>query len=255
MVKYFICSDVHSFFTELQKALNNAGFDIDNPEHIFVSLGDFYDRGKESLKCLQWVNSLPDNRKILIKGNHCDLIEAAMKRGYFLNHDLHNGTIQTAYDLCTRPDAYFLGHEDILKDLKYNKEFKKYLKSLVDYAIIDGFVFVHSWIPLTCKKKGFYHEEYSYNPQWKTASKKEWETARWGNPFDMVENGWLPDEHIVFGHWNTSYAWSKYENKPEWGEGADFSIYYGDRFTAIDGCTVYSKRVNILVIEDGKIIN
>lgn len=38
--KYFVVSDVHSYYKELMKALNENGFDKDNPSHVFVSCGD-----------------------------------------------------------------------------------------------------------------------------------------------------------------------------------------------------------------------
>ena len=59
-MKYFIFSDVHGFYDELMLALNNAGFDKDNPEHIIISLGDLLDRGPKPLQCLQFVNSIPN---------------------------------------------------------------------------------------------------------------------------------------------------------------------------------------------------
>ena len=70
MKKLFVVSDVHSFYTELMSALQSAGFEMDNEEHIFVSCGDLLDRGPDAKKCLEFVNSLPDYRKILIRGNH-----------------------------------------------------------------------------------------------------------------------------------------------------------------------------------------
>ena len=51
MRKLFIVSDVHSYFNEMIQALSNAGFDRNNPNHIFVSLGDLLDRGKQSVEC------------------------------------------------------------------------------------------------------------------------------------------------------------------------------------------------------------
>ena len=47
MKKYFVVSDVHGFYDEMKKALDNAGFDIANPDHIFVSCGDLLDRGRQ----------------------------------------------------------------------------------------------------------------------------------------------------------------------------------------------------------------
>ena len=68
MKKYFVVADVHGFYTEMIEAINKEGFDIENPDHIFVSLGDLLDRGQEAEKCLDFVNSLPKDRKILIIG-------------------------------------------------------------------------------------------------------------------------------------------------------------------------------------------
>jgi len=75
MATYFCVSDVHSFYDEMIEALDNAGFDIENPNHIFISLGDLLDRGPKPKECLEFVNRLPKNRKILIKGNHERLME------------------------------------------------------------------------------------------------------------------------------------------------------------------------------------
>ena len=47
MKKYFVCGDVHSFYTYLKEALDNAGFDLNNDDHVFVSCGDLFDRGDE----------------------------------------------------------------------------------------------------------------------------------------------------------------------------------------------------------------
>lgn len=49
MAKYFICSDVHGFYTEWMKALKEAGFDIENPNHKIIHCGDLLDRGEEAV--------------------------------------------------------------------------------------------------------------------------------------------------------------------------------------------------------------
>ena len=43
---------------------------------------------------------------------------------------------------------------------------------------------------------------------------------------------------------------SYFDDLPEWGEGADFSPYYGDRYIGIDACCAYSGKINVLVLED-----
>ena len=101
-MKYFIVADVHGFYRELMKALDQAGFDSNNKDHTFVSLGDLLDRGRYPLQCLQFVNSL--ERKILVRGNHEDLLEELLKRKQFLQHDVQNGTAYTVFDLTTATD-------------------------------------------------------------------------------------------------------------------------------------------------------
>lgn len=72
-----------------------AKFDINNRNHIFVSLGDLFDRGPDAEKCLDFVNSISDKRKILITGNHEDLLKNVFERKKFLSHDYSNGTVNT----------------------------------------------------------------------------------------------------------------------------------------------------------------
>ena len=55
MKKYFAVSDVHSFATELYKALSNKGFERDNPEHILIVCGDAFDRGQETLELFDFL--------------------------------------------------------------------------------------------------------------------------------------------------------------------------------------------------------
>lgn len=73
----------------------------------------------------------------------------------------------------------------------------------------------------------------------------------WGNPFKMANMGLnKTGKTIVFGHFHTSYAYSKQDGTSEFGEDAKFDIYYGDGYIAIDGMTALSNQVNMLVIED-----
>lgn len=40
MKKFFVVSDVHGFYDEMIEALNKAGFDKNNKDHVFISCGD-----------------------------------------------------------------------------------------------------------------------------------------------------------------------------------------------------------------------
>ena len=68
MKKYFVASDIQSFYTPCIKELNKTGFDLNNEEHILIICGDLFDRGSESLKLYEFIKSLPKERRILIRG-------------------------------------------------------------------------------------------------------------------------------------------------------------------------------------------
>jgi hypothetical protein len=85
---------------------------------------------------------------------------------------------------------------------------------------------------------------------WREANEMQWEDARWGNPFELAEQGLLPDKTLVFGHWHCSTGWAKLEGRSEFGEDAKFDPFYGDGFIALDACTAHSGIVNVVALED-----
>ena len=94
-MKYFITSDVHSYFEVLDKELKKQDFNKD--KDTLITLGDNFDRGKESWKMYRFLCTLPN--VILVRGNHEDLLEELINRGFPLDHDDHNGTTKTISDI------------------------------------------------------------------------------------------------------------------------------------------------------------
>ena len=84
-MKYFCVSDVHGYFDQLLHVLEKAGFDKNNPEHTLISCGDHFDRGRQPTEVMNYLMALP--RKILIRGNHEDLLYECCERGWFKPHD------------------------------------------------------------------------------------------------------------------------------------------------------------------------
>jgi hypothetical protein len=113
---------------------------------------------------------------------------------------------------------------------------------------------VHSWIPLISKDglPAYYTKDrnFEFRNDWREASAKEWEDARWGNPFALAEQGLLPDKTIVFGHWATEHKWAEVEGRQDFDENAKFETYYGDGYIGIDATTALSHKVNVIVLED-----
>ena len=94
---------------------------------------------------------------------------------------------------------------------------------------------------------GYYtrNRKFAIDPNWRNSHFSDWEDARWGNPFQLAKDGFLPDKVLVFGHWST------YHQRPEDYEGEDlFDPIYGDGYIGIDGTTALSGQVNVLVLED-----
>ena len=248
MPKLFVISDIHSFYDEMIESLNNSGFDKDNSNHWLICLGDYFDRGKKPIEVMRYLNSLP--RKILIRGNHEQLLEDACARGYFLSHDNSNGTLQTIYYM-NKGLGLDQGEACIRTELRT----RFFREQMVNYFETKNYIFVHSWIPVTyldnLPKHYIKDRKYIFNPNWREASFTDWEIARWGNPYIFAENKeMLPDKTVVFGHWHCSTGWARKEGLSEFDKDAKFEPFYGDGYISIDACTAYTGKCNVIVIED-----
>jgi len=245
-VKYFIVADVHGFYNEMVRALVKEGFDKNNPNHTFVSLGDLLDRGEQPKECLEFVNNL--ERKILIIGNHELLMDEMAERGYPKDYDFKNGTFNTARIITNaKPD-------EICSSMKDNELYQTYRKECKFYHEVGDHIFVHGWIP--CIYAGKYSiTPVAYKKDWRDAPLVEWIDSTWIN--GML--AWAakirePGKTIWCGHWHTSYGHANLHNygvefPHEKGEEAHFSPFIDEGIVAMDACTAYSKKVNCKVIE------
>ena len=251
MAKFFVCSDIHSFYTPLKKALDEKGFNPNNEEHWLIVCGDMFDRGDESLDVFHFVMGL--DRKIIVKGNHDILLEECCMREFAYSYDISNGTRRTIQDI---GGMDYSRQFDACCQITWNK-LARYRELLVNYFETQNYIFVHSWIPTNVvyndasKMWNIRGKEYAYNPDWRNANDVEWEEAMWGNPFELAEQKLnQTGKTIIFGHWHASTGWAKAEGCSEFGDDAKFEPYYGDGFVAIDACTAHSGKCNIVVIED-----
>ncbi len=89
-----------------------------------------------------------------------------------------------------------------------------------------------------------------YRDDWRDASPSSWQDARWINGIDAVKS--CPAEKTVLcGHWHCSYGHAKYEHRGSpFGPDADFSPYRAPGVIALDACTAFSGRVNVVILED-----
>lgn len=132
-MKYFIVSDTHSFYTALKNSLDESGYDINNPDHCFILAGDLFDRGHESAEILKFVQSIPKERRVLIRGNHEYLLRNLVKdKWYPEDYDWSNGTVFTMYQL------YKMRHPKTT----IFKEYKRYnsLKNIQEYYMQQDWI-------------------------------------------------------------------------------------------------------------------
>lgn len=255
MPKFFVCSDIHSFLTPLKKALDEKGFDSTNPDHWLVVCGDAFDRGDESYELLKFLMQL--ERKILIRGNHDDLLEDCCMREWAEWHDHSNGTQKTINDIGGAGEGYPF---DTCCQRTWNR-MAAYRHLLKNYFETKNYIFVHGWIP--CEV--YYHskgepkpwwadkESFEYKPDWRNSNDVEWKSARWINGIMRAYDGIIePGKTIVCGHWHCSFGYaldSEYEIE-EFGQSSIWEPWYHDGCIAIDRCTAHTGQCNVIVLED-----
>ncbi len=237
-MKLFAVSDAHGHASVLKRDLEAAGFGVGREDHLLVCCGDIFDRGGENRAMLAYLESIPN--KVLLRGNHEDMLIRALDRGYITDTDIHNGTDIT---LCE-----FLGEDSIDKNgrIAPNPEAEAILRAYVDstlpYFETEHYVFTHGWIPLGTKN-GYSEVE----PTWRSSSFPAFRDSRWIAWPKAYELGLtLSDKTIVCGHRASVYGVAFDRRRAR----DDTSPFFGKGMVAIDGATVVSGRVNVLVLED-----
>lgn len=229
-MKIFAVSDVHGFYDEMISALKSAGFEENNPNHLLVGCGDFFDRGKQPFEVMQYFMGLKN--KVLVRGNHEDLLEMMMDRGYPLLHDKDNGTESTFYTLLNHcEDDEGKTMVELVQQL-----IEPFFSQMVDYFETKNYVFVHGYVPTLVSSA------------WRTGI---WRNARWRNGFqEAVLYGNPTGKTIVFGHWHCSYGNNLMTGAPIDSIDSFNICYFKENTIGIDACTAFTKKVNVLVVDD-----
>ena len=235
-MKYYIAADIHGFYTEFHKALDEAGYFTDPEPHKLIILGDIFDRGQEAVEMQQFILQLMEqDAVILVRGNHEDLYEEmiTIDEGLPVRHHKSNGTYGTALQLTGYdPGLAIIRNFDFAEAAQNTAYYRQIIPAMVD--------------PCIQERDG----SYSHRSDWREATPEEWRRARWCNGMDAAQ-ACTEEKTILCGHWHCSYGHARYENKgSEFGPDADFSPYYGPGVIALDACTAYSGKINILTLED-----
>ncbi|MBQ7044875.1 MAG: metallophosphoesterase [Clostridia bacterium] len=237
--KIFVVSDPHGHCTLLENALNKAGFDNENKDHLLVCCGDYFDRGNENAQVLKFFERVKN--KVLLRGNHEDLLLKLLQTGKVLPHNYINGTMITLENFFGK---YFL--DPVTDTIDFSGKTStvnricSFLEDTVNYFETENYVFVHGWLP----------PKENCENDLKSVSDELWEKARWIKWTDAY-SGQKPlrNKTLVCGHMPTFFAKKFDANRKE----NDADIFYGNGLIAIDAGTADTKTVNVLVIEDNLI--
>lgn len=208
MKKYFVLSDLHSFFNEFLKVLDEKGFDRKNPDHIIIVCGDLFDRGPDTVNIYNYIRALPKERRILIRGNHEYLFKHLLRKPQPAYYDITNGTVKSCLDfyrIRCKKYAYLEPSDFDDYDNEWSwaylppdfKRFSRHLRSIwkeisskisnlkitewidsdewVDWYELGNFIFVHSFIPLRNllgNRLSYGEGEYCYVKNWRSESTK-----------------------------------------------------------------------------------
>ena len=104
MGKIYVSSDWHGCGDVAKRALNYL-----KEDDTLYFLGDAIDRGNDGANMM--LDLLEDSRVIYLKGNHEDLLEDILARGYFCMHDEQNRTTDTCAQLSGISKIDMLSHE------------------------------------------------------------------------------------------------------------------------------------------------
>lgn len=261
-MKYFVVSDTHAHHTEMLNGLEKAGFDPTNDNHFLIVVGDITDRGHEALAHILYLKNLVDkNKAVVLKGNHDNFILGFLKNIDQSFNWMHNGLNTTLDDLLHETKSFEMyciftdkemntstfGEWQRISAAKIKKEFpwlKDWIQNLPDYYETKNYAFTHGIVNQNVE-------------DWRNS---DWSDCHWARPGDYINFHNPTGKHLVVGHLNASLM--KYVRKYGSDNGYDVytyepenEIYYdGDIDTYfLDSCTILSKRVNVLVVEDDPI--
>ena len=269
--KYFITSDVHSFYDELRKALDRNGFDVTNKEHYLCICGDIFDRGNKSKEVFEFLKKLGD-RFIFIRGNHEDLLADCVtdicSGSVIRSHHYSNGTVRTISHFTGIPVDEFY-YKMVRRDNSFDEKVYNSMKPVLDwidtksihYAEIGDYILVHGWIPVTGEdidfRGNYIHPKAVPQDKWGELSDFQWRDCTWLNGMEMWKKGVrIPDKTIICGHFHSSWGHSHiHQDRKEFPDKSrvnwkkSFEPFVDEGIIAIDSCCAYSGFLNCIVLE------
>ena len=239
----FAVSDIHGHYTLLKKALDEAGFDAKNPEHLLICCGDYFDRGPENGQVLKYLDRL--EHKILLRGNHEDMLLEILDTGRLKPHNYLNGTVETVTEFFGKYALDEMGNIDFSGKSRTVDRLFEFMSATRDYFETEHFVFVHGWLPTVAVQDGVRIPE-----NWRAASEDAWKKARWTKWTEVYDTCDRPaDKTIICGHMPSVFAFRFDQTRT----AGNSDIFFGDGVTVLDAGTYTTGKINVLVLQDERI--
>lgn len=257
-MKYYVVSDLHSFYTPFMQTLEDSGFFGDKEPHKLIICGDFFDRGGEALQMQRALSDLiDDGNTILLRGNHEDLMVDMLDYieknegtdAVFHSHYRKNGTLKTLCDLTGGSEADVINSpRALVETMRETVALTKILPAAINYYETSKYVFVHGWLP--CREANM---NLRYLPptfdNWRNADANDWKCSRWMDYLGAIEHNLMePAKTVICGHRSTRYGNISYSKIDDPDHIFDPFVYPG--LIAIDATTVLSGKVNCIIVED-----
>jgi len=243
----FVFSDTHGDFSALLTALDKAGFDPANEEHILICLGDSYDRGNENVQVYQFLLEYHDKgRLILLMGNHDEFLLAFLageSDGIF--DCIKNGmawTLEEFANISVFPVIKF--NPDIIRErfIERHPRFVELMSSGIYTLSMGKYIFTH----------GGYSMDYNVF---------KWLPNVWSDSEVFIQafpksKEYEPDKVYVFGHWHT-YRLRIAVGEAKFNKDSmlikEHTTFKYKNFIGLDGCTNTSGLVNVLILKEDEL--
>lgn len=244
-MKYFVVSDIHSYYEELKIALEKSKFDKNNKDHILIVLGDIFDHGPDPVGVYNLLKNLDSERLILIKGNHEDLFLELLELDFPSIADYENGTIDTFRKITNTNHQITNRFEwELLKNKVKKTEIYRFIKSKkwINFYEIENYIFVHGFIPVS--------EDEKYVANWRKKSTSQmWKCSRWNWGCKLYKKGLFEQEEkngkfIVCGHVSNGIVRYCLLND----ESRNNDIVFYKNFISLDSATYLENKIDVLVI-------
>ncbi len=233
MKKYFLFSDVHAMYDKLMDGLFDAGFEVNDPSHIVVSLGDLLDRGDQGHSVILFIESMIEKDRIVgVIGNHdmflLDLLHGNYQNTFFnIQYNGFGKTVNIVYKSGYH-DVY--NNVDKLNEVAHKFKIRyhtyvKWLESLPHYLEFDKHVLVHGAINFNLNN-------------WRNTTKQfaVWNyQSRLSIPIDF-------EKTIIVGHELTRRILGNRDD-----------IIKNKQLMMIDGGAPYGGKVNVLVLDENEL--